>query len=109
MENGRNKVYVDEPKCIVCGECIRICPRGARDYTDDTDHFLADLKAGKRISIIAAPALRSNIPEWPKLLGYLGSVGVDAVYDTSFGADICTWAYLRYMTANSLAPLSSTT
>ncbi|MDR2570443.1 MAG: 4Fe-4S binding protein [Oscillospiraceae bacterium] len=94
------KVYVDHYKCIACGECLRICPHGARDYTDDTEHFFTDLKSGKKIPLLVAPALRSNIPEWPRLLGYLKTAGVSAVYDTSFGADICTWAYLRYISTN---------
>jgi len=98
---------VDESKCIVCGQCLRVCTHNARDYTDDTERFLADLEAGKKISLIAAPALRCNVPEWQRLLGYLKSAGVKEIYDTSYGADICTWAYLRYITANKVTGLIS--
>ncbi len=107
IEDDANKIHIDPSKCILCGECIRNCMHDARDYSDDTDALFHDLRAGKDISLIAAPALRSNIPEWPRLLGYLKSLGAKMVFDTSFGADICTWAYLRYITQNNTAGLIS--
>jgi NAD-dependent dihydropyrimidine dehydrogenase PreA subunit len=94
-EGGKQIIHVDPDKCIRCGECMRICRHDARDYDDDTERFLADLRSGKRIPLIAAPALRSNLREWPQLLGYLKSMGAPSAYDTSFGADICTWAHIR--------------
>ena len=107
IENGQYKVYVDNTKCIACSECIRVCPQNARDYTDDTERFLADLEAGKKIPLIAAPALRSNVLDWQRLLGYLKIIGVSEVYDTSFGADICTWAYLSYINTHNATGLIS--
>ena len=107
MENGKNKIYIDPDKCIVCGECVRKCTHGARDFVDDTERFFADLKNGVKISMIVAPAVRSNFDQYEKLLGFLRRQGVAALYDTSFGADICTWAYLRYMTKNNATGLVS--
>ncbi|MCL1862111.1 MAG: 4Fe-4S dicluster domain-containing protein [Defluviitaleaceae bacterium] len=97
IKGGARKVYVDSTKCITCGECLRVCTHGARNYKDDTSRFLDDVKAGKDISLIVAPALRCNITEWQRLLGYLKSIGVNRVFDASYGADICTWGYLRYI------------
>ncbi|MCL2015791.1 MAG: ATP-binding protein [Defluviitaleaceae bacterium] len=95
-EGGIEKIYINENKCTNCGECVRACIHDAVDYKDSTKQFFADLKEGKKISIITAPSIRTNIPEWRKLLGLFRSMGVHAVYDVSFGADICTWAYLQY-------------
>jgi len=106
-KDDQYKVYVDDSKCIACGECIRVCKHEARDYTDDTERFFNDLKSDKQISLIVAPALRSNIPEWPKLLGYIKSLGVNAIFDTSYGADICTWAYLRYIETHDVRNMIS--
>jgi len=100
LKNGHNYIYTDPEHCVDCGECIRSCTHGARCFIDDTEQFLADLRSGKKIPVLAAPALRSNIPEWPRLLGYLKSLGVNAIYDTSYGADICTWAHLRFLAKN---------
>ena len=107
MENGRNKIYIDPEKCIVCGECIRNCAHGARDYSDDTERFFADLQAGKQIAVIAAPAIRTNFESYANLLGFLRKAGASALFDTSFGADITTWAYLRYMTKSHASGLIS--
>ncbi|MCL2379052.1 MAG: 4Fe-4S binding protein [Defluviitaleaceae bacterium] len=107
VKDGTRKVFVDESKCINCGQCLRVCTHDARDYTDDTARFISDISAGKDISLIVAPALRSNVQSWQRLLGHLKSLGVNMVYDTSFGADICTWAYLRYISVSSAKGLIS--
>jgi iron only hydrogenase large subunit-like protein len=102
VEDGRHVIHIDGDKCISCGECIRSCAHGARDFGDDTERFLADLRAGRKIPLIAAPALRSNVREWPQLLGYLKSIGAGSAYDTSFGADICTWAHIRALSKTKI-------
>jgi len=98
--DGKNKVKVNSDKCIHCGKCISVCEHGARDYFDDTEMFFQDLKNGKSISVLAAPAIRVNFPKYKKLFGYLKSIGVKVVYDVSVGADITTWAYMKYIKDN---------
>ncbi|MCL1823960.1 MAG: methyl-accepting chemotaxis protein [Oscillospiraceae bacterium] len=98
LEGEQNKIHIDGDKCIVCGECVRACIHNAREYADDTERFFADLKDGKQISILAAPAFRTNFHDWRGILGYLKKAGVHTMYDTSYGADICVWAYTRYIT-----------
>ncbi len=96
--NKKNLVSVDGDACIHCGNCISACPHEAREYSDDTNTFLSDLKAGKRISLLVAPAFIANYPkEYKKVLGYLKSLGVNHVISVSFGADITTWGYLNYI------------
>lgn len=90
-----NKVRIDHEKCILCGKCVEVCDHGARDYYDDTERFFEDLERGKKISVIAAPSIRTNFPDYENLFGFLKSRGVQVIYDVSFGADITTWAYLR--------------
>jgi iron only hydrogenase large subunit-like protein len=102
MEGERHVIYIEDDKCISCGECIRSCTHNAREFADDTERFLSDLRSGKKIPLIAAPALRSNVREWPQLLGYLKSIGAGAAYDTSFGADICTWAHVRALSKQKI-------
>lgn len=95
-EQGRIEVNPD--MCISCGSCFDHCQHDARDYMDDTDAFLADLKKGKKYSIIVAPAFIVNYPdEYKRIFGYLKSLGVKHIYPVSFGADITTWAYIKYI------------
>lgn len=93
--NGENKVTVEQARCIRCGACISACSHGARQFNDDTETFFRDLAAGKPLSVVAAPAARTNFPNYRKLIGFLKTLGVHLVYDVSFGADITTWAYLK--------------
>lgn len=93
-----DRIEVDTEMCISCGSCFDHCEHDARDYEDDTEAFLADLAAGKTYSIIAAPAFIANYPkEYKKIFGYLKSIGVKHIYPVSYGADITTWTYIRYI------------
>jgi NAD-dependent dihydropyrimidine dehydrogenase PreA subunit/prefoldin subunit 5 len=95
LVDGKNKIRVDQERCIRCGECINICDHGARIYLDDTELFFEELRRGNPISVVSAPAVRTNFPNYKRLNGYLKSIGVNQIYDVSFGADITTWAYLK--------------
>ncbi len=95
----QGKVSVDPEHCIACGACFDACAHNARDYYDDTKVFFDDLAAGKPISVIVAPAFLANYPrEYKSVLGYLKQKGVRHIYSVSFGADITTWGYLKYIT-----------
>lgn len=97
-----NQILVNPQSCVACGACIKACGHGARTFHDDTDSFFADLKSGKKISVIIAPAFLANYPgEYKRVLGYLKSLGVRHIYSVSFGADITTWGYLKYITEHN--------
>lgn len=95
-ENGKNRIIVDDSKCIHCGHCLGACVHQAREYRDDTKAFVEDVKT-ENISVIFSPALFLSYPELVgKLANFLKSIGVKEVYDGSLGADISTWAGLKY-------------
>jgi Na+-translocating ferredoxin:NAD+ oxidoreductase RNF subunit RnfB len=89
------KVLVDGDRCIACGSCIETCHHDVRDYIDDTERFINDLKNGASISMIVAPANRMTGADSGRLLTWLKNLGVKKMYDVSLGADICTWAHIR--------------
>lgn len=96
------RVSVDPDNCISCGACFDVCTHQARDYRDDTESFFDALKAGRKISLIIAPAFLANYPkEYRKVLGYFKQLGVNHIYSVSFGADITTWGYLKYITEHN--------
>jgi iron only hydrogenase large subunit-like protein len=105
VENGRNKVRVDNNQCIACGACMHICHHGSRSYEDDTERFFDDLRKGVPISLFCAPAARANLGEWDRILAWLQQLGVRKIYDVSMGADICVWGYIRYIQKNKTTSL----
>lgn len=105
--NGVSKTHVDDQKCIMCGKCLDVCDHGARDYRDDTERFIKNLSQGKKINLIAAPAIKTNIQDYKKLFGFLSSFGSIAIYDVSLGADITTWAYLKEIETKKLDSMIS--
>lgn len=97
-ETTDDKIKVNPDMCVLCGACLDNCKHSARDYEDDTDKFLSDLKNGSRYSVIVAPAFIANYPnEYKKIFGYLKAIGVQHIYSVSHGADITTWAYIKYI------------
>lgn len=94
-ENGEHTVIsIDEDKCIGCGACIKQCVHDARYYVDDTEQFIADIKSGKDITVLVAPAFVLTEPDAFSILNWLRQIGVKTIYDVSFGADICTYMHL---------------
>ena len=53
VKNGKARIEIDSRKCNDCGRCINICVHHARDFRDDTDAFIADLKKGEKIWLTA--------------------------------------------------------
>ena len=100
-EDGNIKVKIDPDKCIVCGRCITACKHNARYFEDDTERFFDDLSKGVPISLIAAPSIRTNIPEYKRLFTFLRKLGTKKIYDVSLGADICIWAHIKIIEKNS--------
>lgn len=99
LENGENKIIVDGDQCISCGACFDACAHKARSYNDDTERFFEDLKRGEKISLLLAPAFVANYPrEYGSVLGGLKQLGVNRIISVSFGADITTWGYIKYIT-----------
>jgi iron only hydrogenase large subunit-like protein len=83
--------------CLGCGECIHACDHHARIGIDDFEPFMQALKGGTNIVAIVAPAIATMFGgEYLKFNGYLKKIGVKAVFDVSFGAELTVKSYLDY-------------
>ena len=95
-------VEVNPDLCIGCGACIEACSHEARYGIDDFDSFL-DSKDKKQIVAIVAPAIAANFPDkYLHFNGWLKSVGVKAIFDVSFGAELTVKSYLYEIKSKNL-------
>jgi iron only hydrogenase large subunit-like protein len=90
-------VRVNNNLCLGCGECIDACTHGAREGIDDAEDFFRDLATGKKMIAIVAPAAASSFEgNYLRFNGYLASLGVQVMFDVSFGAELTVKSYLEY-------------
>jgi iron only hydrogenase large subunit-like protein len=98
MDGSGEKLQINADLCIGCGNCIIVCTHKARNLIDDTPHFMSDLKHGNKIVAVIAPAIASFFPEkFLNFNGYLRSIGVEAFFDVSFGAELTVISYLDFI------------
>ncbi len=101
-------VKINHELCIGCGACIEACIHGARYGIDDTPDFFDDLKKGQKIIAIVAPAVAANYQGMDlELNGFLKSIGVKAVFDVSFGAELTTHSYVNDLKENNYSLMIS--
>jgi iron only hydrogenase large subunit-like protein/uncharacterized protein YoxC len=102
MDASGDKININHDLCIGCGNCISVCTHKARTLIDDTPRFFNDLKEGTKMIAIVAPAVASVFSDdFLKLNGWLKSLGVEAFFDVSFGAELTVISYLDYIKANN--------
>ncbi|MGN1125065.1 MAG: [Fe-Fe] hydrogenase large subunit C-terminal domain-containing protein [Candidatus Gastranaerophilaceae bacterium] len=95
-------VKIKDDYCIGCGECIKACTWGARTIVDDTDRFFYDLKNGVKMITVVAPSIAASFPDtYLNLNGWFKSLGIDANFDVSFGAELTIKSYLDYIEKNN--------
>lgn len=95
-------VKVNKDLCIGCGACIKACTHGARYIVDDLKAFLDANARQEPIVAISAPAVAASFPHaYLNLNGWLKSIGVSAVFDVSFGAELTIKSYLEHIKDNN--------
>ncbi len=90
---------LSEVNCVLCGQCVLVCPTGALHEKDDIPAVWAAIdNHEKHVVVQVAPAVRVSIAEefgqapgtiaTDKLVSALRFAGFDRVFDTDFTADL---------------------
>lgn len=90
-------VKLNSDLCLGCGECLEACTHGARIAIDDSEQFFKDIQDGVDMVAIVAPASASLKADYKKLTTFLKKLGIKAVFDVSFGAELTVKSYLEYI------------
>jgi iron only hydrogenase large subunit-like protein len=91
-----NYVTVNNDLCIGCGACIEACTHGARRGIDDSQEFFENLKHGQKMIAVVAPAVAVSFKGKDlELNSWLKSIGIKAVFDVAFGAELTTKSYVE--------------
>ena len=92
---------INHDLCIGCGSCVKACTHEARVHVDDIQMFLQALQTNEQIVAIAAPAIASNFPNsYLKINTWLKKIGIKAVFDVSFGAELTIKSYMQHAEKN---------
>ena len=93
----QNRSFANSP-CLQCGQCVNVCPTGALMEKSSIELIDEAIKAGKKVVIQTAPAVRAAIaeefgepigtPGTGKMVAALHRLGFYRVFDTNFGADL---------------------
>ena len=92
-----NRSFATSP-CLQCGQCVSVCPTGALMENSEIAKVDEAFKAGKKVIVQTAPAVRAAIaeefgekigtPGTGKMVAALHRLGFYRVFDTNFAADL---------------------
>jgi Na+-translocating ferredoxin:NAD+ oxidoreductase RNF subunit RnfB len=101
MDGSGDTVKINHNLCIGCGSCIDACSHSARKRQDDFEEMMNDLKKSNMVAVVAPSAAASFSGKILQLNGFIKSLGIDAVFDVSFGAELTIKSYLDHISSNN--------
>jgi ferredoxin len=96
LDGSGDKVAIIADRCLGCGRCIRACSRQARAVSDDSEAFFREFDNLKPLVVIIAPSAVTVFDDIFRVISFLKSSGVLAVFDVSFGAELSAKSYIEY-------------
>lgn len=91
-------VNINHDMCIGCGSCLKRCTHDARYYIDDFSELCEALENNEKVVAIVAPSVVANFNDnYLRINGWLQSLGVEAVFDVSFGAELTVKSYVEHL------------
>ena len=88
-KNEMGHAVIDFDKCISCGACVGACPFAAVHEKSQIIDVLKQIKAGKKVIAMLAPAVVGQLPvSVNKIAQALVDCGFSQVFEVAQGADV---------------------
>ncbi len=98
IDGSGDAVTINHNLCVGCGKCIPACTHKARDIKGDFAEFFEGIQTKQKFVAIVAPAAAAVFDgNYLQLNTWLKNIGVEAVFDVSFGAELTVKSYLDYI------------
>lgn len=108
IENGQARVTHE--RCIVCGNCVKVCSQEAKTYYNSIPEVTKLLDENKSVIACIAPSFPAefdDVANHKKLVGMIRMLGFDQVVEVSFGADLVAREYNKILEHDDEKPCIS--
>ena len=101
IEYKDNRASIKDSDCILCGECVLVCPTHAKRIKNDIIYAKSLIERNDHVVVSLAPSYRAYFSvSFPVISRALKSLGFDKVEETVIGAGVVNEAYAAYIEAN---------
>lgn len=95
-----NKAEIIEDQCILCGECVNVCPQNAKQVFSDIDNVKELIERNpQKVALIVAPSFIANFPveNFASFSEGCKKLGFAYVEEVALGASYVTKEYQRLL------------
>jgi iron only hydrogenase large subunit-like protein len=102
------KAAVMYERCVGCGECVNVCPTGAKRESYDKLESIAGYKYKVALPSPSLYGQFNNLTDTSYVLNGLKALGFDDVFEVAYGAELVSAATKKYLeNPNTVRPVIS--
>lgn len=104
------KTKIIETECVLCGNCMETCPRGAKYFRRNTDRVKKLLASDKEVCVSIAPSYVGwyNSNDFAKLSSAIKKLGFARAEETAIGAASVSTEYAHLMQTGQMKSIIAT-
>lgn len=98
IENGQADVI--QNRCIACGNCIIVCTREAKWFTEHSEKIISWINNNENVIALVAPSFPGefmDLDDHKQVVGMIKALGFKFVHEVAFGADLVAVEYKKLL------------